>query len=134
MASLTEQKQVWDMLYFNEEQIEAVRGLLNNYLTEPLSLKDMRTLLSQKWGGRRAPAIKSRKKRYVIAIINAMARTIEEKDRAVEFRSATASALGIGADLLRTESAKIVRHSKKKDAVNEKIYELMEDVSDCLFR
>ena len=122
------------MLYFNEEQIEAVRGLLNNYLTEPLSLKDMRTLLSQKWDGRRAPAIKSRKKRYVIAIINAMARTSEEKDRAVEFRSATASAFGIGADLLRTESAKIVRHSKKKDAVNEKIYELMEDVSDCLFR
>ena len=129
MASLTEQKQVWDMLYFNEEQIEAVRGLLNNYLTEPLSLKDMRTLLR-----RSAPAIKSRKKRYVIAIINAMARTIEEKDRAVEFRSATASAFGLGADLLRTESAKIVRHSKKKDAVNEKIYELMEDISDCLFR
>ncbi len=122
------------MTYFSEDQMGAVRELLNQFLTEPLSLEDLMRLLGEEPCEGCVPAIRSRKKRYVIAVINAMAEDIDDPRHAYAFRRTTASAFGIGADLLRTESAKIVRHSKTKDAVNEKIYDLMDEVRDCLFR
>ena len=117
---------------FGRAQVEAVRDLFNEYLAEPISLGDLYAILAGDTLAGCTPVIKGRKKRYVIAIINAMGSTITNVRMADEFRHTASTGFGISTDTLRTETAKIVRRSRRSDAVKEALYTLMDETRERL--
>lgn len=114
---------------FNKEQLRIILSYVNRYLSEEIGLKDLSKLINSDDFDNDIPKfyIKSRKQRYIIAIITVLSRRFDKTEDAMKLRRRTMERFCINPVTFKTEVSKIGRtnhNNPVKQAVNELMHSL----------